>query len=153
MMKSFKDGDKDLAVLINDIAILEEALKGFDRVLRSRQVRTSTLFLYCTLSTSAARLVERVADFIFQNKHNISKEIVENTLAESQQTIKDLETRLKDISKSNISTMRRMKMVQNKSSFQKIHERIKGHSSQLLSLVQIAHRFVPMVPISYLFGC
>jgi len=81
--------------------------------------------------------------FFGQNKHNISKKIVEDALFESQATIQDLERRLLDVAKSNITAVRRMKMVQNKSGFLKIHERIKGHSSQLVNLVQIAHTFVP----------
>lgn len=37
IVKSFRDGERELLELFNDIAIFEEALRGFDRVLRSRQ--------------------------------------------------------------------------------------------------------------------
>jgi len=47
MIKNFKDGDKDLAILAKDVAVFEETLKGFDRVLRSRQVRTTMAYFSC----------------------------------------------------------------------------------------------------------
>lgn len=37
IIKSFKDGDQELLGLFNDVLVYAEALKGFDRVLRSRQ--------------------------------------------------------------------------------------------------------------------
>ncbi|KAL9029778.1 MAG: hypothetical protein Q9196_002020 [Gyalolechia fulgens] len=39
LMTSFKDAERDLRELSNDVYVFDEALKGFDRVLRSRQTR------------------------------------------------------------------------------------------------------------------
>ena len=36
LIKSFKDGDKELIGLSNSVSLFEENLKGFKRVLRSR---------------------------------------------------------------------------------------------------------------------
>ena len=113
LIKSFKDADKELLELFNDMSIFDEALKGFDRVLRSRQTR-----------------------------HNISEKVINSALEEAFLTVKDLETRLLQMSKSESSTMRRMKWVQHKSSVNKLHDRIKAQSAMLQSFLALAHAFV-----------
>lgn len=113
LIKSFKDADKALLELFNDMSIFDEALKGFDRVLRSRQTR-----------------------------HNISEKVISSALEEASLTIKDLETRLLQMSKSEFSTMRRMKWVQQKSNVNKLHDRLKAQSAMLQSFLALAHAFV-----------
>lgn len=119
LIKSFKDAEKDLVELFNDVSIFEEALKGFDRVLRSRQTR-----------------------------HNISGQVINSALEDAFATIQDLETRLVQMLKSEVSPMRRMKWVQHKSSIKKLHDRIKEQSAMLQSFLALAHAFV--VPFSRL---
>ena len=113
LIKSFKDADKELLELFNDMSIFDEALKGFDRVLRSRQTQ-----------------------------HNISEKVINSALEEAFLTVKDLETRLLQMSKSESSTMRRMKWLQHKSSVNKLHDRIKAQSAMLQSFLALAHAFV-----------
>ena len=113
MIKSFKDGDIEHLDFFNDVSIFEEALKGFDRVLRSRQTR-----------------------------HNIHGCVINRALEEGLTTIRDLEKRLLQISKSEVSAVSRMKWVQNKSGFKKLHERLKEQSTMLQSFLTLAHAFV-----------
>ena len=113
LMKSFKDAEKELLELFNDVSIFDEALKGFDRVLRSRQTR-----------------------------HNISARVIKSALEEAFATIQDLKTRLVQISKSEVSPMRRIKWVQHKSSLKKLHDRIKEQSAMLQIFLALAHAFV-----------
>jgi hypothetical protein len=122
IMKSFKEGEKELLELFNDVSVFEEALKGCDRVLRSRQTR-----------------------------HNISEKVIHGALEEGFATMQDLENRLVQISKHGVSTMRRMKWVQNKPSVKKLHDRIKEQSKMLQSFVALAHTFVafPSKPTLY----
>ena len=115
LIKSFKDADKELLELLNDISVFDEALKGFDRVLRSRQTR-----------------------------HNISGKVINSALEVAFATIQDLETRLVQMSKSEVSPLRRMKWVQHKSSLKKLHDRIKEQSAMLQSFLALAHAFVPL---------
>ena len=112
-IKSFKDSEKDLLELFNDISIFGEALKGFDRVLRSRQIR-----------------------------HNISEQVINNALEEGLATIREIERRLAQISSSELSTIRRMKWVQHKASFKKLHERLKDQIVLLQSFLALAHTLV-----------
>lgn len=111
--KSLKDGDRELLELYNDVSVFEEALKGFDRVLRSRQT-----------------------------KHNISATVISRALEEASTTIKDLESKLVSMSKSEVSAVRRMKWVQHKSSLNKLHERMKEQSTMLQSFLSLAHAYV-----------
>lgn len=113
LMKSFKDAEKEILEICNDVLIFHEALKGFDRVLRSRQTR-----------------------------HNISGKVINSALEEAFATIQDLEMRLVQMSKSEVSPMRRMKWVQHKSSLKKLHDRIKEQSAMLQSFLALAHAFV-----------
>ena len=119
LIKSFRNGDKELLELYNDISLFNEALKGFDRVLRSRQTR-----------------------------HNVSEKVISNALDESSATIQDLERRLLHISNSDVSAMRRMKWVQNKSSLKKLHERLKEQCTMLQSFLALAHALVTFSSVS-----
>lgn len=113
LLKTFKDGEKELLELFNDLSIFEEALKGLDRVLRSRQTR-----------------------------HSISGEVINKALKEAFGTIQSLEQRLKQIFRYDASAIRRLKWVQNKSSFNRLRERIKEQSAMLQSFLALAHTFV-----------
>lgn len=118
ILKSFREGEKDLLDLWNDIAIFEEALKGFDRVLRSRQT-----------------------------KHNISSHVIQNALDEGSATMAELELRLVESTKCNSSTVRRMRWVYHKSDFEKIHSRIKAQNTVLQSFLALAHASVSLPQI------
>ena len=120
VLKSFKDGERELLELLSDVALFEEALKGFDRVLRSRQI-----------------------------KHNISAPVIQNALEEGFTTIQELELRLVQIEKCESSAVRRMKWVQHKSSLKKLHARLKAQSTTLQGFLALAHAFVAMCPASY----
>ena len=113
LIKSFKDAERELLELANDLSIFGEALKGFDRVLRSRQTR-----------------------------HNISRKVISDALDDALATIQDLQTRLVQMSKYEVSPMRRMKWVQHKSSLKKLHDRIKEQIAMLQSFLALAHAFV-----------
>ena len=77
LIKTFGDAEKEFTELFNDVLVFDEALKGFDRVLRSRQA-----------------------------KHNISEKVIESALEDAFATIQDLEIRLLQLSKSGTSLMR-----------------------------------------------
>ena len=113
LAKAFKDGDREITELLNDISIFQEALKGFDRILRSRHA-----------------------------KHNISTEVINRALADASATFQEMDDRLQEMSRSDISAVRRMKWVQNKSGLKKLHERLKGQSTMLQSFLALAHTFV-----------
>ena len=114
--KDFNEGDRDLLELCHDVALFEEALKGFDRVLRSRQTN-----------------------------HNISIAVISTALEESTWTIQEIQSKLSHISRSECSTVRRMKWLQSKSAVKKLHERVKTQSSMLQSFLTLAHTFVPQL--------
>ena len=111
--KSFKNGERELRELLTDVFVFEEALKGFDRVLRSRQT-----------------------------KHHISAVVIQGALDEAFATVQELESKLLIMSKSEVSAMRRMKWVQHKSGLNKLHERLKAQSIMLQSFLTIAYAFV-----------
>jgi hypothetical protein len=113
--KILKDGERDLLELYNDVSFFEEALKGFDRVLRSRETN-----------------------------HSISASVINKALEESSTTIQELESRLCQIAKSETSAVRRMKWLQNRSTVRKLHERVKTQSSMLQSFLALAHTFVAL---------
>lgn len=115
VMRSIKDAEKEVLELYNDVSVFEEALKGFDRVLRSRQTR-----------------------------HNVSTDVIDHALQEGSATIQDLETRLVQIFKCNVSAVRRIKWAQQKSSLKRAHERLKGQSTMLQSFLALAHAFVTL---------
>ena len=113
LLKAFKDAEKELLELFNDVSNFHEALKGFDRVLRSRQTR-----------------------------HNISGKVINTSIEDAFATIQEIEARLVQISKSEVSSMRRVKWVQHKSSIKKLHDRIKEQRAMLQSFLALAHAFV-----------
>lgn len=117
VIKTFKDGGKDLSNLLNETAVFAEALTGFERVLRSR-------------ATS----------------HHISGAAIESVLETSTNTMKDLELRLKQISSSEVSAVRRLKWVQHASRLEKLHERLKEQNAMLQTFLSITHAFV--LPVS-----
>ncbi|KAL6717453.1 hypothetical protein ACLMJK_005368 [Lecanora helva] len=108
--KNYREGEKEVQEVFNDVAVFEEALKGFDRVLRSRQT-----------------------------KHNISATVMTNALSEAAITIQKLESKLVQICRSEVSAVRRMKWVQNKSNVNKLHDRLKEQTSMLQSFLALAH--------------
>ena len=111
--KSIKEGERDLFELYNDVGVFEESLKGFDRVLRHSQA-----------------------------SHNISPAIINKALDESSMTIQELYDRLSAIAKSDASTIRRMRWMQNKSVIKRLHERVKSQTSVLQSFLALAHTLV-----------
>ena len=113
LAKSFRHGEREIVELFNDVAIFGEALEGFDRVLRSRRA-----------------------------KHNISATVIDRAFEEASATIQELESRLVQMSKSDVSAVRRMKWVQHKSNLKKLHERLKEQSTMLQSFLALAHAFV-----------
>jgi hypothetical protein len=113
LIKSFKEGEKELGELASHVSLFEENLKGFDRIFRSRQMI-----------------------------HRVSAETLTQAIEKSSATLKDLEKRLLQISKSDNSAVRRMKWVQNKSTLERIGDRIKGQCAMLHSLVSVAHMSV-----------
>ncbi len=114
--QTFKDAKRELLELITDVSAFEEALKGFNRVLRSRQT-----------------------------KHHISATVIKRALEEASTTIQELESRLVQMSKPEISTVRRMKWVQHKSSLKTLHERLKEQSTMLQCFLALAHAFVTSI--------
>lgn len=114
---TFKNADKEFDELFNDVSVFNEALKGFDRVLRSRQT-----------------------------KHNISGKVISTALEDAFATIHDLEMRFIQMSKSEVAPIRRMKWVQHKSSLKKLHDRIKEQSAMLQSFLALAHVSVAPPP-------
>ena len=112
-VRTLKDGERDFLELYHDILLFEEALKGFDRVLRRKGTN-----------------------------HNISSDVITNAILESSNTIKELNDRLLPILKSESSAVRRMKWLQNRSTVRKLHERIKTQCSMLQSFLTLAHALV-----------
>lgn len=123
LIKSYKHAPKDLFELVHDLEIFEEALRGFDRVLRSRQT-----------------------------KHNISEKILRTAINDGSATVKDLEKRIKQVYKTENSSLRRVRFVQNKSRFETLAKQIKSQCAQLHSFVSLAHLSVEPThfPIIYL---
>ena len=118
VLKNFKDGDKEILDLFNDVSVFAEALKGFDRVLRSRQTN-----------------------------HKISTTVISKALEDASRTIQELERKLVHLSKFESTAMRRMKWVQHKSSLTKLHDRVKEQSTMLQSFLTLAHAYVaPFLP-------
>ncbi|KAI1375398.1 ankyrin repeat protein [Hypoxylon crocopeplum] len=108
VIHNFKNGDKDLSTLSNDISAFTEALIGFDRILRSRRTI-----------------------------HRISGPVIENVLRHSTELIQDLEARLLQLSKSEFSTVRRAKWVRHKSSIAKLHTQLKEQNAMLHTFLAI----------------
>jgi len=118
IIQTYKDGDTELDDLSNDISVFAEALKGFDRVLRSRQTMP-----------------------------RISGSVTRNALEAAGKTMKNLENRIQHLSEYETSVVRRMKWVQHKSSVKKLHERLKEHNAMLQTFVALTHAYVSRSPL------
>ena len=110
IIKTFKDGNKLLFDLSNDLVVFAEALTGFERVLRSR----ATL-------------------------HRVSGSAIDSVLENSANTIKDLEQRLKQITRSEVNAVRRAKLVHHSSKIERLHARLKEQSAMLQTFLSITH--------------
>ena len=117
VIKSFRDSERDLLELHGDVFLFSEALRGFDRVLRSRQA-----------------------------KHNISRTAIKRALDGGFATIQELQKKLIQVSDSDAPPVRRMKWVQHKSSFEKLHERLKKQVATLTSFLAIVQTWVTCLP-------
>ena len=117
LIRTFIDAEREFLELFNDVTHFTEALKGFDRVLRSRQT-----------------------------KHNISGKVINSALEDALATIQEMEKRLRQMSKHEVSPVRRMKWVQHRSSLKKLHDRIKEQSTMLQGFLALAHAFVDFSP-------
>ncbi|KAL2376569.1 hypothetical protein RJ035_007940 [Blastomyces gilchristii] len=110
LIKEYKHAPRDLSELVHNLEIFEEALRGFDRVLRSRQT-----------------------------KHNISEKILRTAINDGFATIKDLEKRLTQVYKTENSSFRRVRFVQHKSQFEALDKQFKNQCAQLHSFISLAH--------------
>ncbi|PGH09492.1 hypothetical protein GX51_00597 [Blastomyces parvus] len=110
LIKAYKHASRDLTEVVHDLEIFEEALRGFDRVLRSRQT-----------------------------KHNISEKILRTAINDGFSTIKDLEKRLMQVYKTENSSLRRVRFVQHKSQFEALDKQLKSQCTQLHGFVSLAH--------------
>lgn len=110
VIKSFKEGDKELAALAHDLSAFNEALISFDRILRSKH----------TL-------------------HRVSGPVIEDMLGHANDLVKELEAQIIQIGSSSISAIRRAKWVQHKSSINKLHGRIREKNTMLHTFLSIAH--------------
>jgi hypothetical protein len=110
MIKTYREGDKELNELLRNVSVFAEALRGFDRVLRSRQTM-----------------------------HQISGSVIQHALDAATETMKDLEARLLHSTRLEASVARRMKWVQHKSGIKKLQERLKDHNAMLQTFVSLAH--------------
>ena len=112
LLRNFKDGEKELAGLVRQIALFEENLKGFYRIFSSPQVI-----------------------------HRISTETLTQVVDESFEELDDLKRQLLQIQKSENSAIRRMKWIQSKANFERINDQIKGKCSMLHSLVSMIQMY------------
>lgn len=110
VIKTLKDGDKDLTALSHDVSIFAESLEGFDRVLRSPY----------TL-------------------HRISGPVIEDLLKHATGIIHDLQTRLQQISTSEYSAVRRVKWLQQKSAIARLGGQLKEQNVMLHTFLSITH--------------
>lgn len=108
IVRTFKEGEKELAALRDDIAAFVEALGGFDRILRSR----------VTI-------------------HRVSGPVLEDVLRNSMNIIIELRDRLLQLSSSNSSVVRRAKWVQHKSALKKSHDKIREKIAMLHTFLSI----------------
>lgn len=113
LLRSFKNGEKELIGLASQIGLFEENLKGFHRIFRSRQIT-----------------------------HQISADTLTQIIDESSRELDDLKRRLLVIQKSENSAIRRMKWMQSKASIQQIDHQIKWKCSMLRGMVTVAQMFV-----------
>jgi hypothetical protein len=108
ILQTFKDGDKELAALRDDIAAFMEALCGFDRILRSRHTI-----------------------------HRVSSPVLEDVLRNSMEIVIELKDRLLQLSSSSLSAVRRAKWVQHKSALKKLHGKIREKITMLHTFLSI----------------
>lgn len=108
ILRTFKDGDKELAVLRDDIDAFVEALRGFDRILRSRHTI-----------------------------HRVSSPVLEDMLKSSTSIVVELGDRLLQLSSSTSSVVRRAKWVQHKSALKKSHDKIREKIAMLHTFLSI----------------
>lgn len=108
ILQTFKDGDKELVALREDIAAFMEALRGFDRILRSRHTI-----------------------------HRVSSPVLEDVLRNSIDIVTELRDRLVQLSSSSLSAVRRAKWVQHKSNLKKLHGRIREKIAMLHTFLSI----------------
>lgn len=110
IIKSFREGDKELAALAHDLSVYTEALISFDRVLRSKH----------TL-------------------HRVSGPVIEDMLGHSKELLQDLQTQITQIGGSSSSTIRKAKWVQHRSSVTKLHTKLKEKNAMLQTFLAITH--------------
>jgi hypothetical protein len=110
VIETLNEGDRELNELLSDILVFTEALKGFDRVLRSRQA-----------------------------VHHISGSVVRSAIDSASETIKNLTGRLLLLSNTEILTIRRMRWAQHKSNLKTLHERLKEHNTVLQTFLALTH--------------
>ncbi|KAL7625834.1 hypothetical protein AAE478_005057 [Parahypoxylon ruwenzoriense] len=110
VIKTVKDGDRDLSTLSHDVSMFTEALVGFDRVLRGRRTI-----------------------------HRISGPVIGDLLKHSTGIVEDLRTRLGQISNSGHSAVRRARWTQHKSSIKKLHRQLKEQNAMLHTFLSITH--------------
>ncbi len=108
VIKSFKDGDKELSTLAHDLSVFTEALISFDRILRSKY----------TL-------------------HRVSGPVIEDMLNHSNELVQELKTYIIQIGSLNLSAIRRAKWVQHKSSITKLHDKLKEKNDMLHTFLSI----------------
>ncbi|RYP13978.1 hypothetical protein DL765_006644 [Monosporascus sp. GIB2] len=108
ILRTFKDGDKELAALRDDIAAFIEALRGFDRILRSRHTI-----------------------------HRVSSPVLEDVLRNSIEIVIELRDRLLQLSSSSLSAVRRAKWVQHKSALKQLHGKIREKIAMLHTFLSI----------------
>ncbi len=110
MIKSFKDGDKELAALGHDLSAFTEALISFDRILRSKH----------TL-------------------HRVSGPVLEDMLDHANQLVQELETHVTQIGSPSLATIRRARWVQRKSRVNKLRGKLKEKNAMLHTFLSITH--------------
>lgn len=115
LMRSFKDGDKEISELIAKVALFEENLRGFERVFRSQVVPRPSV------------------------------DALTNAITDSSARLGDLERRLLQICQAENLTVRRMRWIQNKAAFKDISKTIGGTCALLHSLVSVAQMYVKIL--------
>ncbi|KAI0506443.1 ankyrin repeat-containing domain protein [Xylaria bambusicola] len=108
ILEAFRDGDKELIALRNDVAAFMEALCGFDRILRSRHTI-----------------------------HRVSSPVLEDVLRNSMEIVLELRDRLLQLSSSSLSPVRRAKWVQHKSALKRLHGKVREKIAMLHTFLSI----------------
>lgn len=116
LIRTFKDADRDLSDLSSDIATFAEALKCFDRVLRSKHAL-----------------------------HRVSAPVFESVITQSRKLLLELESKLKQISSNEMTALRRARWVQHRSSIMKLHTRLKEQNAMLQTFLSITHALVSSI--------